>query len=412
MRRWYVEGERPVLRSKPDLVATLLCEPDLSESDWQALKDNLSANDKDYAYSSFMNLQVIDLLYFGQNSLFGQRENEIYDFFLSDCIVVTAEHYEDHLTQTLPRQISQSLKYVSTITSNPYCQLWRDVEIFHRAVSLAPNRQFKFDRRTDTRELAQTLCSIEWGYRHPDKFDSASAPVVQKLYDIFTDQNINASLRDAYSATIEDQLEIYAEKTAAGGRVCACFRYASKAHCDAMIPMLTPSTRVPRTTDQPDGVALALPDSHGKELRISINLVLSLWRTGFSPVRYHQLDERTLYVEFVAPLMLDHARYALSTLRDDATNLKDRLKARVDEKEDLLFQGGVFADCVYYIESLVGSWMFGAMANEEGDVELLPGDDPRIDRIVESGEAAEHFLFKIMNEDHSRIMASGRACKF
>jgi hypothetical protein len=366
----------------------------------------------------FLGVQRSSHIYFGENTPFGGREREIYDYFFTNLSRPPAPGYTFPKNEkTLPRIVIRSLlgatlKYISPLTVNPYCQYWRANEYAAKIVHSQPDLDYRFDRKRDLRQLALSFCPIEWGWRHAEQFDPLIAPVVHEARALLTE--VNPALRDAYEITIEEMLEQYVEDTAAGGRISACVRYQTNAQLQAMLPLLWPATRYPKHLDQPEGLVLALPPTSDSGFRISRVLVENLWRVGFVPDRVIELDDRTLFVQARMPLFPEDMIRAVAALCHDATRLEERIKARPAEPSDEVYTDDVefndvdYAQGVYFVEPMHGRWRVGNLEISSNKV-FHAGGDARINRLVESGEPAEEFLPKILKSDYARIKKSGES---
>ena len=91
MRKYYIEGEAPKLSflrdgESPALIVRLMCEPQATEADWKRWIKECGIDRLDGAMRAFMTLQKNAEVYMGNNSPFGGREAEIYNYFFADLM--------------------------------------------------------------------------------------------------------------------------------------------------------------------------------------------------------------------------------------------------------------------------------------------------------------------------------------
>lgn len=422
MRRYYVDGTVAQLSMGPygnpmplRLFALLLLEPCVSRDQWQEWEEEQSQ--RPGYHTGFFEMQKVTYHYFGENTVFEGRETEIYEFFYRKLAPKIGPDVYPHTLLSLGPAIDQ----ISRMQVNPYSQIWRKDQEKFEQLSDVPDEKFNIDPHVapddwlyqshmpyDPLWLARSMCPIEWAYRNPEKFDSAIKPIVEKFRDYYL--NTHVSIREVYEKTIEANLVQWAEITCAGGQVSVCIEYERADQLEAMLPLLDPATRFPCKSDDPPNMVRALPLRKGREFRASYVNVMDLWKAGFQVSKQLVLGDRTLFLQFGAPLRRDRMYWPLMVLSCDVTDLEARVKARKSMQDDEIGIKKKVGKVVYLIEPLVGKCRVGAVEKEYapdgGDIEFYPGwlelqegENEHIDGILETKDS-EQLMVDLLKEYH------------
>ena len=407
MRRYYIEGIEPKLtfRDSPNLLARLMCEPDATRKDWEKWKKENGNQLQNLKYK-FMNLQNSEA-YIGDNTPFNGRESEIYDFFFSDNDIPAegSAYIDNYISEVIGSQFGRVIRYLGGIALPTHNLVGVHAFKLVETIRAQPKHPYIFYKKQDFQPLANVLCPIAWAYQNPKFFDQKIEEPIRQLHELFVDPNTNDVLRETFASVIDAKLKQYVEECAAGGVVSACIQYNSNSQLRAVLPLLTPSTRFPFSTDTPKGAVLPLAKgvvTESRAHRESFNAIWHLWRSGFVARRCIELDNNRLFVQFSAPILRQNVENALSALVCDLTNLEERINGKDTLNKDLRPR---FAKCVYLVEPLVGRWMIGATTGraEEGYSQLFQGDDNEIDRYFEQGQSPEVVLPELLESEYERF---------
>lgn len=409
IRRYYVDGEEPegfIYNPVGPKMAELSCfqklilEPDATQDQWALWFDPSSASSRQRAGGrSFLKMlggwRDNYIGYgFGENSLFNGREKEIYEYFFEiEGRKITYPVSDDESVTSL-LSLPSCIKYpMSRIKINPYYIGWRFAETrFAEVANLSPDRFENFDPDSDSQELANSICAIEWAYRHPDKFDVAVKPMVALCHSFYT--NTNEAVRNIYEQTIESKMDCWAESTGAGGSMNIAVQYDTAEHLEAVIPLLNYKTRYPCNEDDEEGVVKALPLLKGRNYRVSYHLIQNYWTSGFEVVGYEKADARTLLIELSLPLGRLQLYPALNYLIVNSLNIEERLKATKNLPGDTLFEDEdpYVGKLVYMIKPIVGKPRLGVILSDKKRRdqigrwrELGFGENTRIDDVLLRG---------------------------
>ena len=406
IKRYFVEGEEPegyIYDPKVPKIAKftyfhkLILEPNANRDQWVLWFDPLSISAREGGGGvSFLKMlggwRDNNIGYgFGENSLFGGRENEIYEYFyeIEGRKLVYPVLDDESLTSLL--SLPSCIMYpMCRMKINPFYIGWRFAEPRFAEISkLSPDRFEKLDPESHVQDLASSMCAIEWAHRHPDKFDSAVEPMVALCRSFYV--NTTDTFRNIYSQTIETKLDCWAESTGAGGSMTIAIQYDTPEHLEAVIPLLTYKTRYPCNKDDEEGVVKALPLLKGRNYRVSYYLIQNYWNSGFEVVRYEKTDARTLQIELCLPLGRLQLYPALNYLIVNSLNIEERLKARKNLPGDTLFEDEdpFVGKLVYIIIPMVGEPRIGVILSDKMRrdqigwwSEMCFGENTRIDDVL------------------------------
>ena len=415
MKKYYIEGAEPDLfLGEIGLIARLMCEPQSTEADWKRWKSEHSMNALGGAMRAFMNLQENKSVYMGNNSPFGGREAEIYEYFFADLM----KPFKRQITEVdiyvlAKRTLPQYIYDIGAVKLATYTQAFRAVDYYVRGVEewthpLDPNVNVE-----DHRTYAKVFCPIAFVYKNPKNFDQRLKDPIRKLYQFLLDPDVSPLLRDTFNVAVKRSLDQYAEETGAGGVVSACFQYRSRALLEAVLPVLSPDTRYPHSVDTPEDRVVGLPTASvgDRQNRTSFRSISYLWQSGFIADRVVQIDDKTLFVQFKAPMCVGYLQNTLHALRQDLTDLEARIKAGKPLAKDAA-KRKQYAKCVYTVEPLVGRSMIGASISGGNTefVQIFRGLDSEIDKYFTRKKAMEDVLLDLLESEYSRIQDKGTSC--
>lgn len=417
-RRYYIDGVmsefQGVNGSRPlRVIERLLLEPDATKDKWAEWYEEVPTHDstKYFEYQGGRKNSIGH--YFGNNSLFGGREEEIYDFFYKDNL------HKENLDKPLHFLLSAGgsiLNNASRMKLNSYNQNWRLSNRRFDQIMEMPAAVFsKFNGNSDCQLLAKSMCMTEWAHRNILEFDSNLIPMIKSCRKFYI--HSNQGIKVAYEQTLENKLDLWVESTGAGGRMSICIRYDEPQYLDAILPFLHPETRYPCEAGDQTGLVRALPLLTGRNFRTSYNLMLRFWNAGFVVKKREILDERTLYLELLIPLGRKLLYPVLSYLSRDATNFKEKISARKNMAgDDISDNDSQVGQLIYVVEPCIGKRRVGAIPryveNESNSVgrlqrwiELTEGVDTKIDKIIEHNTDRESV--SLLLEQYDRILGLG-----
>ena len=442
-RKYYVDGIEPVYPPampgldslQPALLIRLLCEPEATEEQWEEWKQEFPNRD---SFLSVLQLQrdPTRQFYFGNNSLFNHREAEIQEFWYKDrkkeAFSLKSSSNRDGLEKK--REDRDILNVLSPliVLKNESIRMKRNPHSFYstsfdyefdyivKCLDIEKDLPVIYDEEKHCIELTHRFCPLECVHRHPERFDSGIQYRIKRLHDYFVDSQTHPVLLQAYRQTIEMQFDRYIEYSGAGASISVCLRYDHPDQLQAMLPLLYEETRYPCQSSDPDGTIHCLPNSTGdRGKRRSFATIRNLWSAGFNAERHIELDEITLFVEFTAPLSWSVAQKVLFSLRADATNLENKLKARKMLSGDHILDVIDSASMVYLLKPIQGCWRAGAWARyadpgiapDKAEVvlnmDIAEGENTEIDRIVNVDDSVEITLQRLLNEGYSIIRQKG-----
>ncbi len=411
MKKYYIEGIEPEWwKGGPGLILRLICDPGATQEKWECWKEE--DNPGKGTWRRFMNIQCETNIYMGGNSPFGGREEEIYDYFFSDLF----KPYKRQLTEEDIYEYAQGalrpfVKTIGGISLATHSQVCREVDRLVQGVKAQSPASYRFEKEMNTgREIYELVfCPIAWAYQHPDKFDQKLKVPIRTLYKFLTNPKVSPLLRDTFDDIVEKNLESYAEQTGAGGLVSACFQYRSKAQLQAVLPLLSPHTRYPYNADTPEDRVVGLPrPTEEKRNRTSYRAISYLWKSGFIADRVSVVDDRTLFVQFRAPLGWHCLEYSLHALRQDVTSLEARItSAKPLPKDD--GKRKQYARCVFVVEPLLGQSSVGASMIKGGVefVQVTKGSDRILDKYLKRNCTLEEVLPELLVSEYSVIQEKG-----
>ena len=362
-RKCYVDGIVPE-KSLHGLVNfglfdKLLCEPLADRSEWARWKETFRDGEIGSLVSSFLELQRSSLIYFGDNTVFAGREEEIFDYFVLDQDW-SEKNYPppDDILQLASRVFGGTLPHVARMEINPYCQYWRSFEISRPWLQFHRDAQLSLDPVMSKR-FASIVCPFAWALNREEYADSTERQVAQRVMTFLQDPTVNDSFREHCLSVIEELTDDFGAATGAGGTVSVCIKFESDAQVDGAIGLLNPYTRYPYTIGE-RGTALAMPPWNAQFSRRSVQTLLKLAETGFRANRHRVLDDRVLYFEFTMPLVRSFATSSMEALTRDSSRLEEQVRSRrIDEEDKIGAKSPPAFDAVFLIEPLEGARELG-----------------------------------------------------
>ena len=416
-RKWYVDGVRPgedrLTRRKLDdrLFSKLVCEPDADEAVWREWKEKNPVDRKSLDRVRFLGVQSTKELYFGTNSVFAERESEIWDFFFSEWSESglpepgIPDNSANYVSGIYDYYLGKTITWVSESSRNPHSQIWRLAYMFE--VTVKSGRLLNYRPATDDvpADVVKMMCRVEAAHRHPEKFAPEIAPVIDCLHRSLTNREMCPGTTDLYEHVVSENMAQFMRDSAAGGSYSLCVRYASAAVLEAALPLLNPKTRYPYGPDVPDDKVLAIPFVDHRATRTSVRLMTAMWKCGFVPDTVERLDDRTLFIHVSVPLDSVPVCLSLMLLCWDMTNFVERVKSSKDIwEEDYYIEKP--APAVLLTQPLEGDWCVGAVGALQESGEVHRGEDSAVDQIVESGSVPKEFLPKLLDGHIDRIRKS------
>ena len=312
MRRYYIEGVKPKLSflqdgECPALIVRLMCEPHATEATWKRWKNELSISHLGGARRSFVKLQQNTNVYMGTNSPFGGREKQIYDYFFKKVgKSLNREITKEDIYALADSDLRHLIKDIGVIKLAKHSQVSREIDWFvrqgveHRTTLHHRNENNEDDNHT----YAKAFCPIAIAHTHPGKFDPRLKYSIRKLFKLLGDSKVSPLLQNTFNESVTTSMNRYAEETGAGGLVSVSLRYNSKAQLQAVLPVLSPGTRFPFDRDTPEDRVVGLPIASvgNRQNRPSYRAISYLWKSGLVADHISQIDDKTVFIQFKAPL--------------------------------------------------------------------------------------------------------------
>ena len=390
-------GKAPPESLTPSLPA-LVVAPHYSEGFFEVFESRFrSLDDKRLLRQDLEKVQTDIFFYFGENSIFGKKEKQIYDHFMFE----ESEEFFQHLQVQIKELkfphirdyfgIGNMHAYLKRVNICDHNQLWRHFFAWDAKIRMAPAKAPDGELGEGSFSLlsVNTVCSNE------ERFSPNVVRLCKLINSTLCDSQTVSWIRNEYERLIETNQRSYAQKSCVGAKVTMCIHYSSEDQLNACIDLLDPKTRYPYHNSNEEEIYSL--NHYDGEIRVSVGVVQRLWQSGLEITEYRIGDDNKLFINCFVGFHRYSTLVGLSALIFNCVGLEERYLSKKPMYGDRCISNARDFNSVIIFETIDGDL---ALTCREGKDPIMVKDYPWIEKIFEKSESLDNFASELIQKSN------------